>query len=338
MNLAANPGRKRFPYLPQLLLFVLLVAAGLTWMWWVCRGDWVVQVNGAKISKAQLDAEFERMRDFFRDFYGIDFSGEEGEKLMGQLRRETLGNLIDRLLLRQAAERSGIRAEASEVDAQLAEDRLQAGGPEAFEELLRDSGLTVAEYRRRVAEGIAIQKLQRAVIGSVTVEEEEIRQAYQEQKDLLLLPERVNVGHILLKTREEALEVIRSLEEGGDFQELAVERSTDPSVAENRGVLGYIRRDDPGIAEAFLQEAFRLQPGEFSREPVKTEFGYHVLYCFERIPAGPARYEEVRETLEQELLGSKKNRAFMSYLEGLRKNCRLLYNPKFPAYYGIFED
>lgn len=331
MNLAANRVRKGFPYLPQLVLFILMVAAGLTWAWLIYRGDWVLQVNGTKISRMVLDAETNRTRDFFQNYYGLDFTGDEGKELLKQLNQETLLNLVDRALLRQAAARSGITAESSEVEAQLASDQMQAGGSAAFQEILKSNGLTVADYRDRVAESIAIQKLQLAVTGDITVSEEEIRQAYQEQKELLVLPERVKVGHILVKTREEALDVIHSLEQGADFQKLAVEESTDSSVAENKGVLGYIRKDDPGIAEAFKEEAFRLGVGEFSREPVRTEFGYHVLYCFEKIASGPAKYEEVRDSLEQELLADKKNQAFTHYLESLRKTSRILYNPGMPV-------
>lgn len=336
MNLAVKTAKKGFPYLPQLVLFVLIVAAGWVWGWSVYSGDWVVQVNGTKISSTELDAATSRMEAFLKSVYGIDFTSSQGKELKEQVHKETLQNMVDLVLLRQAAAQLGIKADPAEVEAQIMAVQMRAGGMQNFEKILEAQGFTVEDYRDQVAEQLVIQQLQQAVTQGIVVQEQEIQTVYQEQGDSMMLPERVKVGHILLKTREDAVEVINKLEKGADFQELAVQKSLDPSAAQNKGVLGSIRKDDPRIAAAFREEAFRLQKGEFSREPVKTEYGYHVLYCFDKKAAGKAEYDEVKEGIREQLLSFKKNRAFQSYLENLRNSSIIMENPKKPLAVNLF--
>lgn len=330
LNIAVKPTRKGISYLPQLVLFVLLVALGWTWGWWVYSGDWLIQVNGTKISSAELNAETSRMEAFLQGVYGIDFTSEQGKELKEQLRQESLQNLIDRALLGQAAVQAGIKVDSAAVEAQLMAAQMQAGGMQNLEKILKAQGLTIEDYRNQVVELLTLQQLQQAVTGDVTVEEQEIQKIYKEQSDQMILPERVQVGHILLETEEQAVGVIKKLKEGADFQGLAVEKSIDPSVAQNKGILGYLRQDDPRVAAAFKEEAFRLQKGKFSQEPVKTEYGYHVLYCFDKKAAGKAQYDEVKDGLKQGLLVSKKNEAFQSYLENLRNNSSIMEKPDRP--------
>lgn len=295
-------------------------------MWWVYHGNWVVQVNGTEVSREEFDHEISLAKVYLESYYGVDFQGEQGEMLKKQLRQQSLSQLVDRALMCHAARTSGIEVSKEELEQRLLIDQLQVGGPENFQKLLKEQGMTEVKYRETLEEMMIMEKLQDYVTRDVTVEEEEIRKAYQEYKDLLVVPERAKVGHVLLETDEEAQEVISALKKGADFQELAVEKSVDPSVAENKGILGYISKDDSRIAEEFKIEAFRLSPGEFSQEPVKTEFGYHVLWNFEKKEASQASYEQVKDGLGQELLAEKKQEKLMHYLESLRRESEVLYN------------
>lgn len=322
-----NPIKKKFTRLLQILVFFLIIAVGGIWAWQVYRGDWVVQVNGTKVSGAELDGETARTQDLLKSYYGINFEGDEGKKLNDQVRQQALAQLADRALLCRAAKSCGIRVVDDEIEAQIASDQLQAGGLQGFQQILKSQGLTEAQYREYLEEVFLIQKLQEYMTTDVTVQDGEVQEAYQEYKDYLTVPERVKVGHILVKTSEEAGEVISALKQGTDFQELAVKKSIDPSVSQNKGVLGYITEKD-SIAEEFLKESFRLQVGEFSQEPVKTEFGYHVIYCFDKQEPGPASYEEVKDGLKQEVLSQKKQDVFTQYLNALRKSSQIFKNPK----------
>ncbi|NPV28812.1 MAG: hypothetical protein HPY58_03980 [Firmicutes bacterium] len=310
----------------QLLLLLFLLALGGVWFWWSERGDWVLRVNGTKISRAAWEEETARTEEFLARVYGLNLQGPEAKHLREQVKQETLQRLVDRVLLYQAAVRTGIEVAAAEVDARLAADEKRSGGPREFRRILNTRGLTREEYRRQLYEMIAIEKLWKQLTRSVTVEEEEIRQAYRARQESLGAPEQVRVGHILVKTEAAALEIIRALDRGADFRELAVQFSLDPAASQNRGDLGYITRDDPRLPEKLREAAFRIPAGSYSRKPVQTELGYHVLFVFEKKAAVQAGYGEVREALRQELLARKRNEVFLAFLEGLRKNSRIMHH------------
>ena len=110
--------------------------------------------------------------------------------------------------------------------------------------------------------------------------------------------EEVHAQHILVKTEDEAKSVIAELDKGADFGELAKKYSTDPS-ASSGGDLGYFGHDD--MVAAFADAAFALPKGQYSKTPVKTEFGWHVIKVEDRRAGKPPSFEEAREQLSREL-------------------------------------
>jgi peptidyl-prolyl cis-trans isomerase C len=110
--------------------------------------------------------------------------------------------------------------------------------------------------------------------------------------------EEVHAQHILVKTEDEAKSVIAELDKGADFGELAKKYSTDPS-ASSGGDLGYFGHDD--MVKVFTDAAFALSPGRYSRTPVKTEFGWHVIKVEDRRAGKPPSFEEAREQLSRDL-------------------------------------
>ncbi len=319
-----KPGRGR-SLLPQLLLLAVLLALGAAWFWWSEQGDWVLRVNGTKISRADWENETARTEEFLARVYGINLQAPEAKHMQEQVRQEVLQHLVDRTLLRQAAVRAGIEATPAEVEARLAADEKRNGGAEEFRRILNAWGFTREQYREKVEEMIMIEKLRRYITRNVTVEEKEIKQSFLARKDQLKVPEQVKVGHILVKSEAAARTLVRALDQGADFQELAAQSSLDPGVSRNKGVLGYITRDDPRLPENFRAAAFQIPVGSYSREPVKSELGYHVLFVFDKKSPVQAKYEEAREALRQELLARKKNEVFLGFLERLQKNGRMMY-------------
>jgi peptidyl-prolyl cis-trans isomerase C len=108
----------------------------------------------------------------------------------------------------------------------------------------------------------------------------------------------VHAQHILVKTEDEAKSVIAELDKGADFGELAKKYSTDSS-AKSGGDLGYFGRDD--MVKEFADAAFALSPGQYSKTPVKTKFGWHVFKVEDRRAGQPPSFEEAREELSRNL-------------------------------------
>ncbi len=133
------------------------------------------------------------------------------------------------------------------------------------------------------------------------------REAYLADRDNFKVPEQVSVSHILVAINDQrdeaqALEranlVLEKLKAGGDFAALAAEYSDDPSVASNKGNMGYFTRGR--MVKPFEDKAFAMsKEGELS-EPVKTQFGYHVMRFEGRDPERTLAFDEVRaDLLEQ---------------------------------------
>jgi peptidyl-prolyl cis-trans isomerase C len=110
--------------------------------------------------------------------------------------------------------------------------------------------------------------------------------------------DQVQARHILVKTETEAKSVIAELDKGADFTALAKKYSTDPG-AESGGDLGYFKHDD--MVKEFADAAFALSPGQYSKTPVKTEFGWHVIKVEDRRQGKPPTLEEAREQLSRDL-------------------------------------
>lgn len=288
-----------------------------------------MSVNGTKITRAEWAAENARTREFFARVYGIDLRDDQARQVLMQIEQTNLQQLVDRALLHRAAIRADIRVSRAEVDARVERDVAQNGGIRELQRILNTQGLTLDQYRKKVQEMILIEKLWNRLTGSVQVSEEEIRQAFAAQKEQWNSPAKVKVGHILVNSESLALSIIDKLDRGADFRQLALKYSRDPSVRQNQGVLGYIAEDDPHFPEAIRKEAFSLQPGTYSRKPVKSEFGYHVLFIFDKKMPVKVKYEEVRELIKNSVLDKKKNEAFLSFLKRLRHNSRIMYNLKY---------
>ena len=108
----------------------------------------------------------------------------------------------------------------------------------------------------------------------------------------------VHARHILVEEETKARDLIGKLEEGADFAELAKEHSIGPSGAQG-GDLDYFTKEQ--MVPAFAEAAFALDKGSYSKDPVQTEFGWHVIEVLDRRELPPPPLEEVEEQLFEEL-------------------------------------
>ncbi len=113
----------------------------------------------------------------------------------------------------------------------------------------------------------------------------------------------IHARHILLKTEVEAKQVIKDLDAGKDFAELATSRSEGPT-SKNGGDLGFFAAEE--MVPEFSTAAFKLKVGSYTKEPVKTQFGYHVIKVEEardrKIPELAEVDGAIRNKLGQEAL------------------------------------
>lgn len=130
------------------------------------------------------------------------------------------------------------------------------------------------------------------------ITEDKLKKAYKEQVTSQPDVEQVKAAHILVEDEAKAKELIAKLNEGADFAELAKENSTD-GTAQTGGELGYFSKAD--VVPEFANAAFAMKAGDYSKEPVKTDFGFHVIKLEEKRNRPKPDFESSKPYLEQEL-------------------------------------
>jgi peptidyl-prolyl cis-trans isomerase D len=155
---------------------------------------------------------------------------------------------------------------------------------------------------------------------AANVTDQQVRQEYQENIDSYRTPDRVRVRHILVKTqgkskdeaaklKAKAEDILKQVQRGGDFAELAKKSSDDTGSAVKGGELGWITKGQ--TVPNFEKTAFSLKPGETSGL-VETEYGYHIIQGEEKQAAHTQTFDEVKPQL---LLEAKRQLA----TESMRK-------------------
>ncbi len=131
-----------------------------------------------------------------------------------------------------------------------------------------------------------------------TITDENLDAAYQDFLKEQGEQEEIRARHILLKTKEDAQAVITALDDGADFPSLAKEKSTGPT-GPNGGDLGYFQAEQ--MVAPFADAAFACSNGSYSKEPVQTQFGWHVILTEDRRKISPPTFDEVKETIAKDL-------------------------------------
>lgn len=164
----------------------------------------------------------------------------------------------------------------------------------------REQGLAEDPEVKRIvkqAESDAISQTYIRKIVTERVTEESLKQAYD--ADLAEHPPQIEIraSHILVKTEDEAKEIIKQLEGGADFATLAKEKSIDKGSGEQGGDLSWFTKDT--MVKEFSDAAFAMQRGDVSKVPVKSQFGWHIIKITDSRMQTPASFEQRENDLRQ---------------------------------------
>nr|MCH9812878.1 peptidylprolyl isomerase [Campylobacterota bacterium] len=134
------------------------------------------------------------------------------------------------------------------------------------------------------------------------VKDADLKDFYKKNTSMFKKPETAKAKHILLANEADAKAVIKDLKGAKNinkkFVELAKAKSTGPS-GPSGGDLGWF--DKKRMVKEFSDAAFALKKGSYTKKPVKTQFGYHVILLEDKKPAGNVSFEEAKPSIEQSL-------------------------------------
>lgn len=249
--------------------------------------------------------------------------------------RQVLDRLIQvRLLLQKATDAD--RAKARELaDKRIADAKAQATSAEAFERRLKASGLDENSLRTKLTEeATAEQVLTREL--KVNVTEDQVRKYYDDNPGRFEQPEMVRAAHVLIATRElpsgaelsdeakkekykKAEEVLKKAQAGEDFAKLAKEYSDDTGSKDKGGEYTFPRGQ---MVAPFEAAAFSLKTNEISGI-ITTQFGYHIVKVYEKIPAKKVDFAKVAPDLKQYLTMEQIQKLLPDYVKTQREEAKV---------------
>jgi peptidyl-prolyl cis-trans isomerase C len=288
--------------------------------------DPVATVNGETISKAQLDEAFDKAVQM-TGVNAADLTSEQ--KLEGY--RQILDELITEKLVSKAA--AGVTVPQSEVDAQIAKIKAQFPSEEDFSKQLAQVGQSPEQLGEMVRKMLQQQQwLESEIASKIEVTDEEAKKFYEANKAEFEQPETVKASHILFRVNKDdseevvnkKLEQAKSAEarakKGEDFATLAKELSEEPGAKESAGDLGFFPKDR--MVPEFANAAFNKKVGDIS-DPVRTQFGWHIIKVTDKKAAGTLSYEEVKAQLIAYLKAKKQEEAAQALLKSLRSSAQI---------------
>ncbi|GAA3845912.1 peptidylprolyl isomerase [[Pseudomonas] carboxydohydrogena] len=151
--------------------------------------------------------------------------------------------------------------------------------------------------------------------GKAAVTDEALKKVYDDAAKQISGEQEVHARHILVGTEAEAKEIIAELKKGADFAELAKKKSKDPGASDG-GDLGFFTKDQ--MVPEFSAAAFALEPGKIS-EPVKSQFGWHVIKVEEKRARKAPPFEQVKPQLEAFVI----RKAQAEYVAKLRSDAKI---------------
>lgn len=162
-----------------------------------------------------------------------------------------------------------------------------------------------AKELEKAKDSIIFSLYQKKMFDSIKVDEAKIRQIYEANKAQFVQPARVQARHILVEKESDAKAIINQLRNlKGDaltqkFAQLAAEKSIDQGSARSGGELGWFGESD--MVKPFADTAFSLKNGEINKNPVKSQFGYHVILKENAQARTQLALEQVRAGIENQL-------------------------------------
>ena len=283
-------------------------------------------VGDEKITKADMDEEMKGTINQLKQQYGDDY--ENNTKIKDQLKQmkiQYLNAMVSEKLMLQNAASLGVDPSEDELNEE-ADNRineLKETYPEEgqLDQLYEENGFTEDSFREYVKKQYILEKVQEAIIADVEVTDEDAQAYYDENKDSKYSQGAgANAAHILIAEKNDsgdidfdaslakAQEVKAKLDGGADFAELAAEYGTD-ETKDNGGDLGFVSYTQENYDQDFLDGFKQLGEGQIS-DPVKSQFGYHIIKATGLKDAQVTPFDEVKDEIKSQLLQQKQSQAF----------------------------
>jgi len=259
----------------------------------VASANTLVSVNGNAITQNDVDTEL--MNATQGRF------GQVPPEKQAQFRQQVLQQLIGKELIYDDAKKTGILKS-------------------------KDYKNEYKKLELRMKKELAIQVWQKQQLNKIKISEKNLKNYYKDNKGEFEQKESVHARHILVNSSDEANAVVAELKGlsgaalQSKFVELAKTKSTGPSGPKG-GDLGYFARGQ--MVPEFNDRVFTMKVGTITNTPVKTQFGYHVIYLQDKKIASVRAFQEVKPFIEQRLKMEKFKTFMKEKMDSLQKKATI---------------
>lgn len=287
----------------------------------------VAIVNGKEIAAAELDSLHERAVEQF-----VRTGRPMNDDLKKRMRSSILRKLIDDEVIKQKAHDEGVDVDRFERVEALNEYKDRMGGEKPFKMFLDREKLSEDQIIKSLISDLRRDKLLNKLGNVVAPTEQEIQQHYQANQQLYSVPEMVRARHILLKLgkdepQEKEQLVLKKAQQimkeasmpNASFTDLVQKYSEGPSVKQG-GDLGFFPRGR--MVKSFEDAAFNA-PLKEPVGPIKTDFGYHIIYVEEKALKKAAPLEKVRDRIAEIIKHDKRSVKGEAILGDLREDATI---------------
>lgn len=294
----------------------------------------VARVNGVEITMEEVETAVNNMMPL------TSFHSSVSERRLKAMQKKALDQLIDSVLIYNAARKDDISASNKEIDQEIETLKKRLPEGETLEKVLERSQMSIKELRDELRRAIVVNKMNQMMNEQLKKETEElvnekfVHNYYNNNMDKFMLPEKIHLRSILIKAdpsggqrvwtaaRKRAQEIADKARKGEDFSELAKKHSEDVNALKG-GDMGWAHKGS--LFDEIDSAAAMLKKGEIS-DPVMTIYGYHVLKLEGRKPAVQLKYSEIdREKLKTELLNKEFRRMNSEWKASLRSKAKVEY-------------
>lgn len=231
------------------------------------------------------------------------------EALVAENGKAVLDMLITNKIIDLELKKQNLSITEEDIQKEIQIIAEQYGGQKNFEQMLTSYGYSLDNIKTNIEKNLQIKKL---LEPQITITEDEMKSFFEENKDSFNVDEQVKARHILVESEEKAKEVKDKLLAGEDFTKMASEYSTDEINKGLGGDLGFFSRGD--MVPEFEDVAFSLEIGKVS-DPVKTDFGYHIIKVEEKKEAKEATYEDSKTKIKDIILEQKLPDAYNTWYQ-----------------------
>ena len=330
------------------------------------KSEGIIKVNNEVITQAQFDEAFDSSVDksFLKSFGGSkNFVKSDENPMYGIFKDKIVNELIVKSLLDQEIAKKGIKATDEDIQNELKIIIDKVGSKEELNKILKQRGVSNAQFTDDLKTQIKIKKLVNSV-QKINISDNDAKKYYDTHKSEFVHGEQVRASHILISAN--TLEIIQQLkaknpnidpadmntqveatiasqkakaekvlaqvkQNPDDFAKIAQKESDDKASAERGGELGFFPKE--AMVPEFANAAFSMKPNTVSEQLVQSPYGFHIIKVTDRMEAGSTPYAKVKDEIKFYLETQKQIEVLKNITDGLMKNAKIEYlndsfNPK----------